>query len=1818
MQMNLARRFLAMLSATAILASLVVTTDVVSADDSVGLGNVKFEWTRDIFQGVTLNHIMSNNVSGMQKAFTTEFNPKTAPVKPILNYGDYVMGGDIMSKMVSQVENTGEKVIFAINGDAYDTSNGVSNGLMIKNGVLISTSSDGVEGVGFKADGTVIFGQTNLNVTAQVGGTNINIEHVNKERKLNEESVFLLTEQFDKATRSTQAGVEVVLDVTTAGYAGIKIGQSITAKVASVNQVDANVDTNSTGILPGQIVLSCNSASSKYAALSAMTIGQEITVNTQNANADVDWSEATQALGIFHVLVKNGVANPGYLVNPEIHPRTVFGTKADGTIVLFQCDGRQPGFADGMTFKEIIEYMTGIGCVNVFNFDGGGSSTLTTTLPGEELSKILNRPSDGNERANCNALLFVATNTPVENNPIQKLHVYPDIKEGYSNKVLLLENGKMKFKVAATDNNYRYTSLAGAELTYSAEGGIGTISADGVLSAAAGAHSGKVIVSTKDGSATGEIIVETVDSITKLSADRSILSVAPGNTTQMKFTAEFNGIPVVLTSEALTFKLSDDSLGSISADGTFTAAQTQGTGDLTISYKDYKLVLPVEIGKLPVALNDFEVPLDEAGWMWRYTNPQNGGSGKMSINYDERFVKTGDGSLRVDYDFATKPVTGTIAIESGPKTNFYLEGQPKAIGCWVYGDGNGCWLRIQLASAAYAGDTYVDWVGWKYIETPIPSNATFPYRLIYGVRVLCTAKTPNQGKKGTIYVDGLRAVYDFKNDDTLAPELVENSTVSPANGAVNIEHQPEISMTVRDPIHEGEAYTGINTDRTKLWINGKVMSNVQHETMPDGSVKINYIPSALTRLRAGVNRIKYRVEDNAGNKFFKEWSFTVEGYNVNLTESKPSEEKAPAGATFDYIVNATDYKKFDEFQFDLSYNPLFVSLEANAVDSRLTVVQEEVDKAAGTVKYTLRGMDALQKDDTKPLVKLTFKVAQQAGGQTGIRVNKAIVKETGEVTGTDLALDGYDQEISFKYTLSWTGSTAGKNTTFTIKDEKALPVQGVGLVVTLEDGTPVPFDAKSGADGKITTDALGKYPVGTKFKVWVKDAVGALSNIATVTTVDSLGAETPAMIAVTTGENPATEVGIGWQTSLSVGEGNVVIGKEKDLSDGKTIEATSKEIITTLNSFERIYRAWDVRIKKLEPSTVYYYKVGQGSSYSEIKSFTTAPADGDLTIAVYGDVQGAFNKFPDTVKALNDLTDGASETNKLYPDIDLSLLAGDVADNGHVFSDWEAIDANMGSFLSNGIWSATIGNHDSYFDAQTFTSYFYGPNNGTYTTPRNYSFEIGDVAIFNFDTESYDYDPGFTEQIAKMRDVFGKSTKRYKIVLMHRSAYPMNYDEADVRALHSVFDELNVDLVLSGHDHIYSRTEMRGGEKVAAGTGTKYVVTGTSTGSKYYGADVNGRPWMDVVYDDDNPVFSVLKLRDGKLSLEAYAIEAGKAKKIDSFDILKHKAEFDSSKLSGPVSIADGASATYTLKVPTGYKVTLVTVNGQPVQVTNNQFTVHNVKQDIKIIALFEAPQVIPPQEPTTENPPSGGTEVPSNGNSEAPSSGNSGNGTENAGSQVGLVPEQPSAQVTPETLTKALAAEKPTVYVTGGQAQLSLETVKALSQATKPVTFAAPGYTVTVDPADIKQPKPINLSMTIQFNPTAVTVGTVTVPANSIVFKPAASGDFGLTMTITVPTSALNGVDPKKAKLYYISDDGKVEELGPLTVNADGSVSFRISHASQYVIAEKAPTATATTGSSGQAPVDNPHTGEAAPIGILVLLGGSLFGACLTRKRKF
>ena len=92
--------------------------------------------------------------------------------------------------------------------------------------------------------------------------------------------------------------------------------------------------------------------------------------------------------------------------NKERHPRTIVGVKEDGTIVFCTVDGRQPNKdMYGMTYEELSATLIAYGCVEGYNLDGGGSTTMI--IRDGKKFRTLNSPSDGSARLDANALLVV-------------------------------------------------------------------------------------------------------------------------------------------------------------------------------------------------------------------------------------------------------------------------------------------------------------------------------------------------------------------------------------------------------------------------------------------------------------------------------------------------------------------------------------------------------------------------------------------------------------------------------------------------------------------------------------------------------------------------------------------------------------------------------------------------------------------------------------------------------------------------------------------------------------------------------------------------------------------------------------------------------------------------------------------------------------------------------------------------------------------------------------------------------------------------------------------------------------------------------------------------------------------------------------------------------------------------------------------------------------------------------------------------------------------------------------------------------------------
>ncbi|MEL6984704.1 MAG: phosphodiester glycosidase family protein, partial [Actinomycetota bacterium] len=76
----------------------------------------------------------------------------------------------------------------------------------------------------------------------------------------------------------------------------------------------------------------------------------------------------------------------------ESYPRTVAGVDTDtNRLVLLVADGKQPGYAEGMTYQEVAELLLGLGVDQAVEFDGGGSSTMVATIDGRV--ELLSRPS---------------------------------------------------------------------------------------------------------------------------------------------------------------------------------------------------------------------------------------------------------------------------------------------------------------------------------------------------------------------------------------------------------------------------------------------------------------------------------------------------------------------------------------------------------------------------------------------------------------------------------------------------------------------------------------------------------------------------------------------------------------------------------------------------------------------------------------------------------------------------------------------------------------------------------------------------------------------------------------------------------------------------------------------------------------------------------------------------------------------------------------------------------------------------------------------------------------------------------------------------------------------------------------------------------------------------------------------------------------------------------------------------------------------------------------------------------------------------------
>ncbi len=117
-----------------------------------------------------------------------------------------------------------------------------------------------------------------------------------------------------------------------------------------------------------------------------MTAEGKVFIGAEGAEASV-----LEGLAGWQQIVKEGknVAPP----SAALAPRTALGIDQESSVLwLVVVDGRQDGYSEGMSWRELGAFMLELGCRGAVNLDGGGSSVMGLAGPDGQL-RVVNSPS---------------------------------------------------------------------------------------------------------------------------------------------------------------------------------------------------------------------------------------------------------------------------------------------------------------------------------------------------------------------------------------------------------------------------------------------------------------------------------------------------------------------------------------------------------------------------------------------------------------------------------------------------------------------------------------------------------------------------------------------------------------------------------------------------------------------------------------------------------------------------------------------------------------------------------------------------------------------------------------------------------------------------------------------------------------------------------------------------------------------------------------------------------------------------------------------------------------------------------------------------------------------------------------------------------------------------------------------------------------------------------------------------------------------------------------------------------------------------------
>ena len=261
---------------------------------------------------------------------------------------------------------------------------------------------------------------------------------------------------------------------------------------------------------------------------------------------------------------------------------------------------------------------------------------------------------------------------------------------------------------------------------------------------------------------------------------------------------------------------------------------------------------------------------------------------------------------------------------------------------------------------------------------------------------------------------------------------------------------------------------------------------------------------------------------------------------------------------------------------------------------------------------------------------------------------------------------------------------------------------------------------------------------------------------------------------------------------------------------------------------DAVGKVHSITVNELQPGTRYYYTTGDISGYKEPDSeydwFRTMPKVDSAKatrIWVIGDSGQPGEVSIDVRDAMMNWIEENPRPDNEY--IDLWLALGDIAYRSGTNEQFQAalFDTYPNILRNQSLWPV-YGNHDAR--RWTYFKLFTLPENGEAGgvpsgTEHYYAIDYANIHLVMLDTQDSSLNPD-SDMLTWLKEDLAQNTKQWLIVAFHHPPYSKGTHNSDNRKdsdgrmvkvrknLLPILEAAAVDLVLSGHSHMYERSHL--------------------------------------------------------------------------------------------------------------------------------------------------------------------------------------------------------------------------------------------------------------------------------------------------------------------------------------------------------------------------------------------------------------------------